>query len=377
MVNDITAMPRSNEQHAGMPILDDTANDVSWFEFAPMKLFYSPVAIYCAWLSLRYMGITLPTNSNPALPYSGLVGESKNAVLNQITGKSRNWISPYVLCLRWSGAGGASKSFTEALDAMKQNKLEFPLVAKPDLGMRGAGVQVVKSETELLNYIKAFPQGANFMLQALINEEGEAGIYYVRHPDQEKGEIISLTLKYFPRVYGDGKTTLRNLIKQDPRAGKLPHLYFERHKDRLNEIIPEGESIRLAFAGNHSAGTIFRNGACEVTEAMRDTFDEIAKSMGEFYVGRFDIRFGDFNALKNGYGFRIIEVNGAGGEPTHIWDSRTTITSAYKTLLSQYKHIYAIGAKNRARGFKPCSLQDVAKAWWHEKQLTTHYPITH
>jgi hypothetical protein len=377
MPNDIMAMPRSNEQHAGMPELDISADDVSWFEFAPMKVFYTPVALYCAWLSLRHMGITLPTNTNPSLPYSGLVGESKNAVLNQVTGKSRDWISPYTLCLRWSGNGGAQKSLKEALDTMKRQKLAFPLVAKPDLGMRGAGVQVVKNENDLLNYIKTFPQGANFMLQALINEEGEAGVYYVRHPGQEKGEIISLTLKYFPRVYGDGKSTLRELIKNDPRAGKLTHLYFERHKDRLDEIIAETDSVRLAFAGNHSAGTIFRNGASDITDAMRDSFDEIAKSMGEFHVGRFDIRFGDFNAFKKGYGFRIIEVNGAGGEPTHIWDSRTTIMSAYKTLLNQYKHLYAIGAKNRARGFKPSTPKQLAKAWWHEKQLTTHYPMTH
>lgn len=377
MQNNLWAMPRSTERHAGMPILDTSANDVSWFEFAPMRLFYTPVALYCAWLSLRYMGITLPTNSNPALPYSGLVGESKNAVLNQVTGVNRNWISPYILCLRWSGNGGAYKSLTEALDSMQQHNLTFPLVAKPDLGMRGAGVQVVQNETELLNYIKTFPQGANFMLQALINEEGEAGIYYIRHPDQEKGEIISLTLKYFPRVYGDGKTKLRDLIKQDPRAGKLAHLYFKRFSDSLNKIIAEGDSVRLAFAGNHSAGTIFRDGADDITSDMRDTFDNIAKSMGEFYVGRFDIRFGDFDALKQGYGFRIIEVNGAGGEPTHIWDSRTTILSAYKTLLSQYKHLYRIGAKNRSRGFKPSAPQELLKAWWHEKQLTTHYPITH
>ncbi|UTW55014.1 hypothetical protein [Kordiimonas sp. SCSIO 12610] len=377
MQNDIWAMPRSNEQHAGMPILDETAHDVSWFEFAPMKLFYTPVALYCAWLSMRHMGITLPTNSNPGLPYSGLVGESKNAVLNQVTGVSRDWISPYILCLRWSGNGGADKTLKEALHSMKEHSLAFPLVAKPDLGMRGAGVQVVKSEEDLLRYIKAFPQGANFMLQALINEEGEAGIYYVRHPDQEKGEIISLTLKYFPRVYGDGKTTLKQLIKDDPRAGKLAHLYFERFRGRLNEVIAEGDSVRLAFAGNHSAGTIFRNGENDITNAMRDTFDEIAKSMGEFYVGRFDIRFGDFNALKQGYGFRIIEVNGAGGEPTHIWDSRTTIRSAYSTLFSQYKHLYAIGAKNRARGFKPNTPKELINAWWHEKQLTTHYPNTH
>jgi len=340
MPTNIWETPRSNELHAGMPVLDDTAGNVSWFEFAPMRLFYSPIAAYCAWLSLKHRGITLPTGSNPSLPYSGLVGESKNAVLNQVTGINRDWISPYTLCLRWAGNGGLERSLTEAKSSMEQAGLKYPLVAKPDLGMRGAGVQVVKNDAELADYIQTFPTGANFQLQALINEEGEAGVFYVRHPDEEKGRILSLTLKYFPRVYGDGKSTLKQLIDADARAGKVTHLYYARHKDRLSEVIPDGEGIRLAFAGNHSAGTLFRNGNDQITDAMRDTFDDISKSMGEFYVGRFDIRFGDFNALKEGYGFRIIEVNGAGGEPTHIWDSRTTLGEAYRALLEQYRNLY-------------------------------------
>ncbi len=363
--------------HAGMPALDKSAADISWFEFAPSHLFYTPIALYCGWLSLRHFGITLPTNTNPYLPYSGLVGESKYEVMGEITGDARDYVSSYVRCLRWGGNGGFERSLKEARAAMAEEGISLPLVAKPDMGMRGAGVQLVKTEAELDTYIESYPPGAEFLLQTLVDEEGEAGVFYVRHPGEEKGQIISLTLKYFPRVYGDGTSTLHQLIMADPRAGKVPHLYLERHKDRLHEVIPQGEAIRLAFAGNHCRGTIFRNGNDCITEAMVDKFDEIAKSMKEFHVGRFDIRFNNFEDLQNGDGFKIIEVNGAGGEPTHIWDSRTTLLQAYGTLMEQYAHLYAIGAKNRKRGHIPTSLLDLAKAWWTEKKLTKQYPITH
>ncbi|MCJ9428002.1 hypothetical protein [Kordiimonas marina] len=373
----MSTLPRSSAPHAGMPPLDASADKVSWFEFAPARLFYTPVALYCAWLSLRHLGPTLLTGANPALPYAGLVGESKTAVLGTVSGTERDLISPYVSLMRWGGGGGAERSLEDAAAAMAETGLAFPLVAKPDIGMRGAGVQLVRATEDLAAYVHAFPPGARFLLQALVDEEGEAGVYYVRHPDEDKGRIISLTLKYFPRVTGNGKATLRELILKDPRAGQVPHLYMERHRARLNETIPAGDSVRLAFAGNHCRGTIFRNGNDEITDAMTDTFDAVAKSMGEFYVGRFDVRFGDFGAFRAGHGFRIIEINGAGGEATHIWDSRTSLPHAYKTLMAQFGHLYAIGAANRRRGFAPTPLITLARAWWREKKLTGHYPLTH
>jgi hypothetical protein len=215
------------------------------------------------------------------------------------------------------------------------------------------------------------------MLQSLIDEEGEAGVFYIREPGEKKGRITSLTLKYFPRVNGNGKKTLRELILDDPRAGKLAHLYFERHRERLDDVIKDGESIRLAFAGSHSRGTIFRNGNDQITDAMTDAFDQIAQSIDEFYIGRFDVRFGDFETFRNGSGFRIIEINGAGGEQTHIWDARTTIGGAYKALVQQFGALYRIGAANRRRGFKPTSLRTLIKVWLGEKKLTRHYPMTH
>ena len=371
------SMPRTDAPHAGMPALDESAGRTSWFEFAPPHLFYTPVAIYCGWLSLRHFGPTLLTNCNPSLPYSGLVGESKYQVLSEVTGDARDLVSDYVSVLRWGGDGGIERTVADALSAMKEAGLSFPLVAKPDIGMRGVGVQLAHAADDLRSYIETFPAGANFMLQALVDEEGEAGVFYVREPGEEKGHITSLTLKYFPRVTGDGKSTLRDLILRDSRAGKLAHIYLDRHEDRLDDVVPEGESIRLAFAGSHSRGTIFRNGADHITDEMTAAFDDIAKSIGEFYIGRFDVRFGDFDAFKEGRGFRIIEINGAGGEQTHIWDSRTTLGQAYKVLLQQFGALYRIGAENRRRGYRPTSLGGLVRAWLGEKKLTRHYPITH
>jgi hypothetical protein len=206
--------------------------------------------------------------------------------------------------------------------------------------------------------------------------EGEAGIFYCRRPGQSHGRIVSITLKYFPHVIGDGERTLRQLILGDPRAGRLSHLYLRRHTARLDDVPPPGAAIRLAFAGSHSRGAIFRNGTHLVTPEMEACFDELARRLPEFHFGRFDVRFEQFAELQRGRGFTIVEVNGAGAESTHIWDRRTTLVQAWRDLMRQYHWLFEVGHANRARGFKPMSLGDFMRDYRREKFLTPQYPAT-
>jgi hypothetical protein len=215
-------------------------------------------------------------------------------------------------------------------------------------------------------------------LQKLIAYEGEAGIFYCRLPGQKQGKIVSVTLKYFPYVTGDGRRTLRELIMADPRAGQLPHLYLHRHEQRLEQIPADGQSIRLAFAGSHSRGAIFRNGTHLVTPQMEARFEKLARALPHFYFGRFDIRFEDFENVRSGKeeGFVILEANGAGAESTHIWDRNTSLLSAWRALMFQYRALFQIAADNRRKGFKPMTLVAFIKSYRREKYLTSLYPAT-
>jgi len=198
----------------------------------------------------------------------------------------------------------------------------------------------------------------------------------VRQPDEEKGKIISLTLKYFPYVTGDGKSTLKELIEADERAGALKHIYLPRHEHRLDMIIPEGQPFRVAFTGSHSRGTIFKNGNHYITRAMEERREGIKKGIREFYFGRIDVRFETMGDLESGENMRILEINGATGEATHIWDSNNTLWSAYRDLAEQYRLLYEIGAKNKKRGFKPDSLSTLLKEFGAYKRLSKIYPQT-
>lgn len=360
--------------HAGMPPLDPAAPPVSFFEFWPGLLFYLPVWAWVLGLALRHGSLRLPLVANPSLPAGGLFGESKAQVLALVGGDSRRWVAPWILLNRTHGPARFDLAAAQA--AVREAGLALPLVAKPDLGCRGAGVRPVHTEAELASYLAAFPAGERLLLQQLVDWEGEAGVLYTRLPGRRCGHIWSLTLKYFPYVTGDGHRTLRQLIADDQRAGLVEHLYLPRHADRLDWVVPAGERFRLCFAGSHSKGAIFRDGTHLVTRAMRARFDAIANDIPEFWFGRFDVRFEDIEALRRGEGFRIVEINGAGAEATHIWDSRMTLPAAYRALFRQWSLLFRIGAANRARGHRPESLRDFLARRRCERRATALYPLT-
>lgn len=358
---------------AAMPPLDP-APPLSRFEFWSPRLFYLPVWAWSLLLMLRHRGVRLPLIANPGLPASGLVGESKSQVLNGAGDEARRWIAPFTTYRR--SALAPANAAADAMRAIAAAGLALPVVAKPDLGCRGAGVRPIRSEAELASYLAGFPDGQQVVLQQLVDVEGEAGVFYVREPGAPGGRIFSLTLKHFPHVDGDGRHTLRELIHADPRAGRLAHLYLPRHADRLDAVVPAGERVRLAFAGSHSRGAIFRDGARHVTPALTRRFDAIARDIPEFWFGRFDVRFGDFEAFLRGEDLTIVEVNGAGAEATHIWDSRTRLRDAYLTLFRQFGLLWSIGAVNRRRGFKPESWRRFLGRWLTERRLVQIYPPT-
>lgn len=367
---DTPESPKEYRPHQGLPPLDDQAPPLSFFELWPRWAFYPPVVFYALWLSAKYGGLTTLTASNPSMKNGGFVGDSKNEIYRLFPEALKQYI-PLTLFIK------ATTDIEQVTTEMDHKGLNFPIVAKPDSGCRGAGVQKIHNTQELDYYLRDFPDTDNIILQEYVPYEAEAGVFYIRHPNEEKGHIFSLTLKYFPYIYGDGKSTIKQLIASDKRASKLQETYLVRHQNKLDVILGQGEPFRLSFAGAHSKGTIFKDGNAYITPAMEDFFDELSKQIPEFYFGRFDIRFEDMRSLETGKNMKIIELNGAGAEATHIWDSKTSLLKAYDTLFKQFKHVYEIGAKNKKRGFKAESISTLWKHICDNESNTAQYPPTH
>ncbi len=346
---------------------------LSMFEFWPDWLFYAPVALQWIALGLRYRDFTLPTAANPGLTAGGLVGETKSEVLDQVAPAARDLIAPYVMLI--SDPASPEHDLARAQLAMAQAGLGWPVVVKPDAGCNGTGVRLVADAAALGAYFAAFPRGVGYLLQAYVPWEGEAGLFYVREPGSPRGRLTSITLKYPPVVVGDGQRSLRRLVLEDPRAGLVPHLYLPRLAARLDSVPAAGERVQLVFVGNHCKGSIFRDGTGEVTPALTAAVERLAQAIPHFHFGRFDVRFASLAALRQGEGFRVIEINGTGSEATHVWDPSTTLLGAWRAELAHFGLAWRIGAANRARGARSTGSLALWRLWRRHKALMAAYPL--
>ena len=152
-----TFASRPARPHEGMPPLDESGPPLSFFEFWPMWAFYPPVMAYAAWQMLRHRGVLLPTAANPSFPGGGYFGESKAAILALAREHLGDWVAPFVALER---RGAAEEQLPAALQALAEAQITLPVVAKPDLGCRGAGVKLVRTAADLQAYLAAFPEGA-------------------------------------------------------------------------------------------------------------------------------------------------------------------------------------------------------------------------
>ncbi|MBU2976839.1 D-alanine--D-alanine ligase [Alteromonas sp. C1M14] len=360
--------------NAGLPQLAVGKRDISPFEFIPTWLAYTPVVLQSLLMGLVRLDWALPLSANPAIKLSGMVGESKNDIFEAVGPSTKAYILPSYTVTKVEGDDG--EILSSILHGLSQQGLAYPLVAKPDLGCRGVGVKLIKSDEDLAAYLDTFPLNSRFLLQKKSMHKAEAGVFYVRQPDEEKGRIISLTFKYAASVIGNGVDTLQGLIERDPRAGKLAHLYLPRHQAALDWIVPKDEEFQLAFAGSHSRGSIFKNGNGYITAAMEEKLNNVLKDFDGFHYGRLDIKFDDIRNLMTGGDFDILEINGASSEAAHIWDSEATLSDIFSTLMYQYRLLYQIGYKQKQRGVKTPSIKQLLLAWQEEKRLVQHYPIT-
>ncbi len=362
------------ELDAAMPALGASDRPLSIFETWPPGLFYLPVALHWMWLALKYRGLTLPTLANPRMKAGGLCGESKAAVLSLLGPEGHRWLAPFTSIVTGGSNDSPPGDTRRALAAIEDARLAFPLVAKPDIGCQGTGVRRVDTPEQLKVYLEQFPRGERVILQRFVSHSGEAGIFYVRPPGSEQGRIFSITLKYFPQIVGDGKSTLEQLIRADPRAGRIAPIYLARHSRQVGRVLACGEEFRLVFVGNHCKGAIFRNGAHLLTRAMQQRFDRIACEIPDFHFGRFDVRFPMIEGLQRGDDFSIIEFNGAGSEATHIWDRDMSLREAYRVLREQLRLVFEIGSANRARGFRPVPPLALFRLYMNERRLMRCYP---
>ncbi|GMQ81246.1 MAG: hypothetical protein BMS9Abin05_0677 [Rhodothermia bacterium] len=321
---------------------------IHWEFWSPL-VFYVPVFFYVLWLAIRHRSLTVFTAANPGIPQGGFVGESKSDILNRLE-------SPEIRIPRYELIEPDDDGPSSVFRFLQNTDQSFPVVLKPDVGERGDGVEIIRSEADARKYFSS--QRRRTLVQEYVSGV-EYGVFYYRYPDRPEGHIFSITDKRLISVMGNGHDTLEDLILDDKRANCMAPLHLRVHRHNLNTIPSDGERIQLVDVGTHSRGSLFLDGSAYVTDAVRREFDRITSHFEGFYFGRFDIRTDDLEAFKAGRGFTILELNGVTSEATSIYDPANSLGHAYRILFRQWKIAFEIGSMNRKNGHSVASLREL------------------
>ena len=328
------------------------------WEYLPIwKALYPIMGTYLR-LAFKYKDPFFFSNVNPAIETSGLFGESKIKILNSIPDEYK----PITVFLE------GSLSLEACLVRIKKQNLNFPLVAKPNIGERGFLVKVIKSEKELEEYLQSY--GIDIIVQEFVDLPREMAVMYYRIPGQSKGYINSVCIKRFLSVIGDGNSSVLELMLQDERAARQINR-FEKEKKELLKLIPKnGEHLVIEKVGNHSKGTTFLDGSHLLNEKMLHQFNLIGQQMNDIFYGRFDLKYNTLEELCAGINLKIIEFNGVGAEPAHIYDTEIPIKQKMKSYKEHLIQIGKLHEIQKSRGVKTNSLLQMIRFFRHYNAKT-------
>jgi hypothetical protein len=229
---------------------------------------------------------------------------------------------------------------------LQEHGFSYPLIGKPDIGGRGRGVKALGNEEELRAYIKtAF---IDFHVQEFVSYRNEAGIFYYRFPGEPTGRLSGIVRKEFLSVKGDGRSRISDLLRKEKRAILQLKSLRLAYGDFLDTVLPEGEERVLVPYGNHARGARFVDDSHLIDEELTLVIDRVCRQIPQFYFGRLDIRYSSWEELRQGKNFAIIEVNGAGSEPTHIYDH--SLLYAWKEIIRHWVILWRISRRNHRLG---------------------------
>jgi hypothetical protein len=326
------------------------------WEYWSFSTVYLPIYPIWFFLALRARSFFFFAASNPSIKNGGFLAESKKDIYA---------IMPddlYPASIFFD----LPVSEEQVLEQLRTRGFSFPLIGKPNMGGRGRGVKRLNNEEDVRHYVRSTV--LDFHIQQYIAYPNEVGIFYHRYPGADKGEISGIVQKEFLSVTGDGKHTLRELLQRDSR-GIMYLAALERiHGEAMLEVLPDGEKKIVSHYGNHARGSKFLDHTHLADPELVTSIDGICRKIKDFHYGRLDIRYKGWESLRQGKDFSVIEVNGAGSEPTHMYDPRHSLFFAWKEIVRHWVILWKISRVNHKKGYPYLTLRQGMTMFREDKE---------
>jgi hypothetical protein len=307
------------------------------WELWPFKLRYFLISPVWLWYCLRSGSFWFFSSSNPTLTFGGLDGEAKREMYDLLPKEfypKTIYINP-------------KDSFDDIKQLIREHGFVYPFIVKPDIGAKGLLFRKIDNEKELFIYHEK--NTVDYLIQDLVDYPLEVSVFYYRYPNQENGVITGFIQKELMDVIGDGQSTLWDLILAHPKARHRPDEMRIKHEENLQRVIPKGERYILTYAANLNRGAKFTNLHHLIDNDLLKIFDAISHK-ARFYYGRYDIKCESVEDLKQGKNFTILEFNGSGAEPNHVYNAGFSLFDAYRVFLHHWKVLYEISKYNKQHG---------------------------
>jgi hypothetical protein len=269
------------------------------------------------------------------LTFGAFEGESKKEMYGLLPG---NYF-PKTIYIR------AAEPLDEVAIKIRNAGFSYPFIVKPEVGMEGILFRKIDSPRYLEYYHRNMP--ADYLIQEFVDYPMEIGLFYFRYPDEKSGVISALFEKRYPCIKGDGISTIRQLAHKQNTS--ITEELLKMDDAELDRVLDKDEVFNLSFVGNRYHGATFHDLSDQIDEKLLQIFDEISHQ-SLFYYGRYDIKCASIDDLKEGINFSILEFNGAGSIPNHIYTGKYTMRQAYKEIAKHWEILYRISRYNNRQG---------------------------
>lgn len=305
----------------------------------PFYLFYSPISYAWVWYYLKTRSLWFYTASNPTMAFGGFEGEAKSNMYKQM---------PLDLCPKGIYIH-PSLPFEEVVNLLHSSGIPYPLVVKPDIGMKGLLFRKIENEHQLKIYhCQMF---ATYIIQEFVDMPCEVSVFYCRKPGSCTGIITAFIEKILLEVTGNGVSTLEELISNHAEASVFLSKIRKQHSIRLRTVLSKGDMFCVSHVANLFNGARFIDHTDKVNDTLCNLFDQISRQT-QFLYGRYDIKCRSVEEMLQGKNFIILEFNGAGSVPNHIHAGKYSLLNAYKEILKHWDAMYEISRDNRKKGIE-------------------------
>lgn len=315
---------------------------IRWFKilylwrYWPKQVLYFPLTVYIILVeSIRTRRLFYFAAANPGVSLGGFAGDSKFLILSNVPEQ----LKPFTVFV------DKDQSFQSVEKSISH--LQYPLMAKPDIGEGGFKVKRLDNVYDLIDY--HWRNKMDYLIQSYCDYKHELTVLCYR---KENIFIVSSIVERIPfSVTGDGVSSIEKLIKQSDKG------FFNQKKIRLlygsllNKIPHKGDKVEAGGIGNWDYGAHYLERPELITPEVQKQLTKIMNEVAIFNYARIDFKCKSYMDIVNG-DIKILEINGVKGEPVQIYDARYNLWQAYKIIFRHWVIIRQLSLLNIRKGFK-------------------------